>query len=440
MKKDLLLILALLLVGSAYSQDAPQKPLQGKSDKGKGDIIKKGWNFGPLPVVSYDADLGFQYGATCDIFYYGDGSRYPRYDFKMNVEASRHTGGSSVLRFYGDFPYLVKNTKLFLDVSYFKAKKFEFFGYNGYESPLDFVWADSAHNPHVLDRSQFRFLASMQRPLLGLKHLYWTAGLAYYHTQAAPVSIEGYENAPSLYHVYCDTAVGLIRADEATGGNTTQFRLGLTYDSRDHNTIPSKGIYAEGTLTGTPDLIDRKGYGNLTFTMLWRQYVPLYGDKLVFAYRLGTQNLLAGEMPWYMVNNLNMLFFHKMYTEGLGGSNTVRGINRNRVMGAGFSFANIELRWKVVAFQFVNQNWIIGLNPFFDAGMVTQKYREEAMLKAPESLAVYSREKEGVHTGTGCGLKIIMNTNFVLGIDFAKALDKRDGDELKIYIGFNYIF
>ena len=68
MKKNLLLILALLLVGSAYSQDAPQKPLQGKSDKGKGDIIKKGWNFGPLPVVSYDADLGFQYGATCDIF------------------------------------------------------------------------------------------------------------------------------------------------------------------------------------------------------------------------------------------------------------------------------------------------------------------------------------------------------------------------------------
>ena len=27
------------------------------------EIVKKGWNFGPLPVVGWDSDLGFQYGA-----------------------------------------------------------------------------------------------------------------------------------------------------------------------------------------------------------------------------------------------------------------------------------------------------------------------------------------------------------------------------------------
>ena len=47
--------------------------------------IKTGWNFGPLPAVSYNSDLGFQYGALCDIFYFGNGSTYPTYLHKFNV-------------------------------------------------------------------------------------------------------------------------------------------------------------------------------------------------------------------------------------------------------------------------------------------------------------------------------------------------------------------
>ena len=64
------------------------------------EIIKKGWNFGPLPVVGWDSDLGFQYGACVDIFNYGDGSNYPSYNYKVNLEASTYTGGSSLLRCY----------------------------------------------------------------------------------------------------------------------------------------------------------------------------------------------------------------------------------------------------------------------------------------------------------------------------------------------------
>ena len=40
-------------------------PIQAKD---KDEIIKTGWNFGPLPVVGFDSDLGFQYGLCCDIF------------------------------------------------------------------------------------------------------------------------------------------------------------------------------------------------------------------------------------------------------------------------------------------------------------------------------------------------------------------------------------
>ncbi len=450
MKKTILLMLALLLAAGGFAQE--KKAKKEKTYNEKGEIIKKGWNFGPLPVVGYDADLGFQYGVTCDIFNFGDGSRYPRYDYKFNVEASRYTKGSGVFRFYSDMPYVVKDTKLFFDVTYFYAKKYEFFGFNGYESP----WGDPALliDPDIksgynfINRNQFRFVGSMQRSLFGIPNLNWTAGLAYYNTKVDRINLEGYEDQVTLYEYYVNA--GIIDSLTAHGGNTTQIRLGLIYDSRDHNSDPTKGIYAEATLVGAPDLIDRKGYSNLSYTFLWRHYIPVYKDKLTFAYRLGAQNRIAGNTPWYMINNLNTMFFQKMYTEGLGGSVTMRGVNRNGVIGEGFAFANLEMRWRIVGFQFINQNWLVALNPFFDAGIVTQKYHEDELIAAEtydfdnpligSSPIYYSGQKENLHMAAGCGLKLIMNRNLVVSVDLGKALDRRDGEKLKTFIGFNYIF
>ena len=53
----------------------------------------------------------------------------------MNLEASTYTGGSSLLRCYGDFKTLIPDGKLFFDCTYFNAKKFDFYGFNGYASP-----------------------------------------------------------------------------------------------------------------------------------------------------------------------------------------------------------------------------------------------------------------------------------------------------------------
>lgn len=433
MKKHLLIALALLLSVSAFSQ--------------KKEIIKKGWNFGPLPVVGYDADLGFQYGVCCDIFNYGDGSRYPRYNYKFNVEASRYTKGSGVFRFYSDMPYVLDDTKLFFDVTYFYAKKYEFFGFNGFEASTFDPYLDFEKDGyHFINRNQFRFVGSMQRPFFDVPNLYWTAGLAYYNTKVNRINMEGYEDQVTLYENYVNT--GIIKEDEAHGGNTTQIRLGMVYDSRDHNSDPTRGIYAEATLVGAPDFIDRKGYGNLSYTFLWRQYLPLYQDKLTFAYRLGAQNRIAGKTPWYMINNLNTMFFQKMYTEGLGGAVTMRGVNRNGVIGEGFAFANVELRWRIVGFQFINQNWQVALNPFFDAGMVTQKFREKEMIDAEPMMPAipdcgpmyYSGDKESIHMAAGCGLKLIMNRNLIVSAEMGRALDNRDGQKLKTFIGFNYIF
>ena len=412
------------------------------------EIVKQGWNFGPLPVVGWDSDLGFQYGACVDIFNYGDGTNYPSYNYKVNLEASTYTGGSSLLRCYGDFKTLIPDGKLFFDCTYFNAKKFDFYGFNGYASP--YFGPSFGHNEgeksefYWMRRNQFRLVTSVQRRIVG--NLHWAAGFGYYNIVTGNVNLEGYNGQNTLYQMY--RKAGLIRDNEANGGNVLQLKAGLVYDTRDHDSDPTRGVNVEATLVGAPDIIDRKGYSNLGFTFVGSQYVPVWKDKLTFAYRLGIQTKLAGEIPYYFINNLNTLFFRKVYTEGLGGNASVRGINRNGVIGNGMAWLNTEFRWRIVNFRFINQNFHIALNPFFDMGQVIQPYRLEeqkaAYIAAGGELnpfnPFYTDKKESVHMTAGCGLKIVMNRNFVISVEMARALDSRDGQKLWNNIGFNYLF
>ena len=94
----LALVFIILLSASAVAQ-TDQEP---KTEK-----AKTGWNFGGLPVVAFDSDLGFQYGALLNIFNYGDGSRYPDFDHNLYVEWSRFTKGSGINRIFFDSKRLI---------------------------------------------------------------------------------------------------------------------------------------------------------------------------------------------------------------------------------------------------------------------------------------------------------------------------------------------
>ena len=470
MKKHLLSLLSILLMTFALqAQDTTENTKKNKKEKiynEKGELIKKGWNFGPLPVVGFNSDLGFQYGACVDIFNYGDGSRYPKFDYKMNLEVSAYTKGSLNLRFYGDYYNLIPNSRLFVDAGYFTDKRFEFYGFNGFASPYyndlyvlkqqSFENFDPNFNSifYRMDRKQFRFNSCLRSKFGFGEHFYYGVGLSYFNYNMGRINIHNeeylYDEQMTLYELYRES--GLIRANEADGGNVTQVKLAFIYDSKNHDSDPTKGAYFEATLTGAPDIIDGEGYSHITFNAVWQQYIPIVEENLTFAYRLVTQNVIAGEIPYYAMFNSNMLFYKKMSTDAMGGANSVRGINRNRVIGAGYAWLNAEFRWKVAGFQFINQNWNIALNPFFDAGIVTQSYRLEEQKTAWETIEknynisgyeenlIYSGEKEGLHTSAGCGLKLIMNRNFIISAEAAKALDTRDGKGMKVYIGFNYLF
>jgi hypothetical protein len=84
----------------------------GQQDEKPADDVKTGWNFGLLPVVSYNSDLGFQYGLLTNFYNYGDGSNFPKYNHSIYAEVSRYTKGSGIYRLFYDSEFLIPKIRL----------------------------------------------------------------------------------------------------------------------------------------------------------------------------------------------------------------------------------------------------------------------------------------------------------------------------------------
>ena len=119
----------------------------------------------------------------------------------------------------------------------------------------------------------------------------------------------------------------------------------------------------------------------------------------------------------------------------------MRGVLRNRVIGDGIAYANAEFRWKFYRTRLLNQQFYFGLNAFYDMGIVTKKMEvDPTKINTGENRSDYFNPgAEKLHSSVGLGLKIAMNENFVISVDYGKALNEQDGNS-GIYIGLNYMF
>lgn len=491
MKRLFTFIISILFVLPIFA--AKKEKVQQVDSLGR--KIKTGWNFGALPSVGFDADLGFQGGALANVYYYGDGSQYPEYIHSIYAEAAYTTKNYGIFRVNFDSKGLIPKHRLTIDATYQPDAMCDFYGFNGYQSVYnqDFhKWKKDPNKMNVADyqsrafykykRDLFRFAADVEGTIW--KDIKWNAGLGVLGYMIDECDIDmlngknefdpniplGEQKAMNkeiegVYEKYIKW--GLIDQAEARGGWHPYLRAGLTYDSRNMRTCPTKGIYADAFFTYTAAFNAKygqqadAGYNHLQFNFNFRHYVPVYQDRVIFAYRLGVQNNIAGKSPFYMNSYLNTIFIQRVMYEGLGGANSLRGIMRNRILANGFAYANVELRTKVAKFDIGRQHFYIGLAPFFDLGVITQPYEldEEKILdaydkdndqyklglgdyfKLDENGKIDQSEVYMPHMAAGLGLKIAMNENFVLSVDWAMALDKRDNAKwANFYIKMGYLF
>src|ERR1035437_857011 len=120
MKKPFLVFLISMLVFTVSAQEKK---------------VKTGWKFGgALPAITFDSDLGLEYGALAEFFNYGDGSKYPDWIDHTYTEISRYTKGSGIYRFMFESRHLIPGVQWISDLSYLPDKAATFYGFNGYES------------------------------------------------------------------------------------------------------------------------------------------------------------------------------------------------------------------------------------------------------------------------------------------------------------------
>jgi hypothetical protein len=453
MKKTLTLLFITLFVVSVSAQETKEKP--AKETK-----IKTGWNLGPLPTISYDTDLGFQYGALINLFNYGKGEIYPKYYQSLYFEVSHYTKGSGIYRFMFDSEHLIPGIRFTTDLAYLTDQAYDFYGFNGYDALIHKEWIDKELNSgtdyksrmfYRFKRELFRFKNDFQGKLVGEKFL-WNAGFTIQNFNVGSVDIAKLnkgkdpadtlptlDHVPGLFELY--QKWGIISADEANGGLINTIKLGVTYDTRDNRPNPMKGMWTEaGIETSQKFLGSEASFGKFYFTH--RQYFTLIKNDLSFAYRLGYQQTIFGTVPFYYQSQVIVSTLRGATSEGLGGSKSLRGIWRNRVIGDGFFYGNAELRWKAVRFNFINQNFYIGINGFADFGRVTDeiKFTPIAANMGTDLPADYFQTgKEKMHYSVGGGLRIVMNENFIIAVDLGKALNEQDGKK-GFYMGLNYLF
>ena len=469
MKKSLILTAALLAV-TAFTAVAQEEERE----------VKKGWSFGLLPTATYSVDNGFQAGAFGDVYYYGDGNTYPDPLHKISWEASYFTHSHRVRMYLAyDSKYLIPNMRVNASVTYMTDPLYSFWGFNGAAAVQDYdIWFNRNTTPNInyygMNRKMFRLLANFQGRITD--NLNWAAGVNFWNWKLGDMNDNGvkaegsdekqyYSSDVTLFNLY--KTVGAIKDSEKNGGSALEINAGVVYDTRDMEAAPNNGIWAEAYLNGN---VLNNAY--LKACAYFRQYIdiPVHipaGDP-VFAYRLAWQQTIAGETPFYMIQNVPLLVQRNMISEGFGSANTIRGLRENRVLAEGLAWVNTELRVKLVKFNLFNQYFYVAVNPFFDAGMITKSYRADILgekvydpalvaFKAANATEfskddysydplnykglVYdnSHLKDLIYSA-GVGLKIAMNQNFIVSAEFAKCFTPGLEADPWIGIGINYQF
>ncbi len=403
LRRSLLLLFALSTAyasadGEVVAEDKVAADDEVVADKPKSkDIIKTGYNFGPLPAVAFDADKGFQLGALLNIYDFGDGSTYPNTRQHWYFEASFFTKGSQLFVVSYDNRFLIPGVRWSSALTITNDKAMDFYGFNGYMSYYDHEKVKAGKDKQNLDQFIYTPKYRINRLAILFKtdfvgniwrnKLFWEAGyhLSYFkqgYNKQGALNLEKINKnkadekvfpatEPTIFDQY--RKWGIISDDEAWGGLNSTVRLGMLFDTRDKEGAPSRGIWAEAHVTLAPKWL---GTTNpyYRYSLTFRHYVPIVkNDILTFAYRLNYEGTFGRKAPYYVLPYITTVG-QSYDRDGMGGYRTIRGIMRSRVQGLDVASYNVELRWRFVSFRLWKQNISFGLNAFSDGTMVTKNY------------------------------------------------------------------
>ncbi len=202
------------------------------------------------------------------------------------------------------------------------------------------------------------------------------------------------------------------------GGRDDYLRLGISYDTRDYEPDPNRGVFLDAEVDlatvalGSQfdyarGLVSARGY-----------YSPAPGSAdLVLAGR-ATIVAQTNGAPFFSMDTLP---FTEDPRQGLGGHRTLRGYRQDRFVGSVMTVANAELRWTFGHATAWHQRFGFILVPFVDVGRVYDSLGELSLRRWRPSV--------------GGALRVAWNLATLATIDYGIS-----PEDAGLYINFNHIF
>ena len=384
----MLLPVLLLSVLSAAPTDASSKP----------DVKSSGVDGIALPLLSFNSDFGIGYGATGGMYLYGEGHEPYKHGLGAQVFFTNRGIQNHYLRYDG--PRLLGPVRVEARFEYRREFLSPFYGAGNMSAP-EFRGQEDDERYNYEKGSPGAWLRLRWRPLGEPHPLQSYVGYSWRYTRVEP---------------YRTSMLAQLEPVGIEGGSTGQLLAGALWDTRDHETDPTTGGVEEVSLRLSSGATG-SDYQYAGVTLSERRYFRL-SSRVTFAQRVSL-DMLFGEVPFFEWSSTGGVLF----TEGVGGMSSVRGVERNRFAGNIKVFSNSELRVHALEKRILGQPMKLGAAAFLDVGRVWHP-------------GVQDGPWHQWHPGVGAGLRVSRRAA-VIRVDWAVSTET--GGQ-RFYMNFGHMF
>ena len=267
-------------------------------------------SFEPLPIISYDTDVGLGYGfKTFFLNFLG-------FQESFDIVFFNSTKGERWYRVVYSIPdFELRQGQIYplavdITVDYDKWIKNSFFGIGNSSKFEDRIF----YTREPLEISLTASRAFRQSLICQI-------GIKYKSIRNYNYSKPNNLNNPNYKRLIANPS----KVDYSS------FILNIRYDTRNSFINPSHGVVIQAETEFIPD-IDFNDAASTKFITTFQYYTVLFYPKTIFAYRLSNQVISGSDLPLQVFNSI-------------GGNQTLRGYPQDRFLGRISTVSNLELRF-----------------------------------------------------------------------------------------------
>ncbi|MCB9742121.1 MAG: BamA/TamA family outer membrane protein [Alphaproteobacteria bacterium] len=431
---------SLLFIPSALAEDEPAseevESTPAEVEKPANPWDRTGWGWGGVPAIAYNSDDGLGFGVLGSVYRY-NGQTAP---YKWSATLLLYTTTKGVHAHRVDMDILNafdKPLRINSRVEFGASKSSNYCGLGPQyvcdrQAAIDaatlegFVEGD---DPITYEGEEYDYSTFVNR-YYKIRNIYPNAFInARYMLRDKPHRFEVMGGWWGSYYVPGDFQLrvpypGSLYAEDFPEGETgfnSNLQVGVMLDNRDNEPAPITGYWIEASVRGASRFwgSDWEYFG---FNTTLRGYTPVFTDRLVLADRLVFDGII-GDQPVSAMTRPGGSQIYSMF----GGQRAGRGVRNSGVLGRVRAMNQTELRATVLQKElFGKVDFDLTPLAFYDVGYWAYDWSD------------IGGENSGIVWGTGGGVRLAFNKNFILRLDLG--FSPREDWSVQTYIDINNLW